>query len=114
MKKLAIVLTFLLCSAAAFAGDHKNCDMAKAHHTDGKTCDMAKGKTAEMTGRIFMKDNARYFQAEKSDTAYPVCEHSKADISKLGDDVNVRVKAKIINCADDNKEKIFIESADKI
>lgn len=117
MKKLAIALSFLLCTAVVFAAEnHGSCDMAKDHHAaNGKTCDMQKGKTASLTGHIFTKENVRYFQAANTDKAYPICEHSTAALDDLGDNVNVRVKAKVIDCADHKgQETLFIEKADKI
>ncbi|HSP34915.1 MAG TPA: hypothetical protein VLU46_11415, partial [Thermoanaerobaculia bacterium] len=71
-------------------------------------------KATEMTGKIFTKDHARYFQASNSDKAYPICSHSTAKFDKLEDNANVRVKASIIKCDDDGKEEAFIEKADKI
>lgn len=117
MKKLAIALSLFLCTGALVAAEnHGSCDMAKDHHAaNGKMCDMQKGKTASMTGQIFTKDNARYFKVADSGKSYPICEHSSAKLDELGDNVNVKVKARVIDCADHKgQETLFIEKADKI
>jgi hypothetical protein len=108
MKKTAFALVVLLCATSLLAGGHE-CEMN------------AKAKTVEMTGRIFCKTASdgsceRMFQAAGKD-AQPVaiCHESKPDFSKLGNDVNVRVKAKMIKCDEDGgKEVLYIESAKKI
>ncbi len=108
MKKTALALAFLLSTASLLAGEGHGCDMK------------AKGKSVDMTGRIFCKAGSgescqRMFQAATKDAAaVPVCEHSKADLAGLGNDVNVRVKAKMVKCDEDGKDVLFIESADKI
>ncbi len=108
MKKTALAVAFLLCAASLMAGQGHECNMN------------AKGKSVEMTGRIFCKAGSgdsceRVFQASTKDAnAVAICEHSKADLAKLGDDVNVRVKAKMIKCEEDGKDVLFIESVNKI
>ncbi len=108
MKKTALALAFLLCAASLLAGQGHECNMN------------AKGKSVEMTGRIFCKAGSgdsceRVFQAATKDaTPVAICQHSKADLAKLGDNVSVRVKAKMIKCEEDGKDVLFIESADKI
>ena len=114
MKKVAIVLAFLLCTGIVFAGEnHGSCDM---HHADNaKACDMQKGKTASLTGQIFTKDNQRYFKVANSDKSYPICEHSTAKLDNLAENVDLKVTAKVIDCADHKgQETLFISKANKI
>ncbi len=113
MKKVAIILSLLLCTGIVFAGEHGSCDM---HHAEnGKACNMQKGQTASLTGQIFTKDNTRYFKVANSDKTYPICEHSTAALDKLGENVDVKVTARVIDCADHKgQETLYISKAAKI
>ena len=110
MKKTALALAFLLSAASLLAGEGHGCDM----HAKNAA------KTVEMTGKIFCKAGSgesceRMFQAATKDAqAVAICHGSKADLAKLGDNVNVKVKAKMVKCEDDGKDVLFIEEASKI
>ncbi len=123
MKKLALVL-FAVLALAAYADDPKpSCSMEKEHHAQAAAA--PEGKAVEMTGKLLCRHCnlhqsetcEKVFQPSNDEkTLYSVCSHSKVDVEKVGEEgaAVLRIKGKIVKCAADGKEELFIESATKV
>ena len=100
MKKLVILMVFLLSVGSLFAGEGKSCDKSK--HAS---------KSVELTGKIVSVEGKQIFRVANSDTEYSVCDKSKAKLGKVGNDT-VKISGKLVSCEDG--EELMIESAAKI
>lgn len=100
MKKVVILLVFLLSVGSLFAGEGKSCDKSK--HTS---------KSVELTGKIVSVEGKQIFRVADSDKQFSVCDKSKAKLSKVGSDT-VKITGKVVSCEDG--EELMIETAAKI
>src|SRR5512141_377057 len=110
-----------LMAVFAYAGDGKTCAMGdKAAHKME-----ADGKAVEMTGKLLCKHCnlhqsetcEKVFQPSSDEkTLYAVCSHSKVDVEKVSEEgaATLRIKGKLVNCAEDGKEELMIEEATKV
>jgi hypothetical protein len=99
MKKIVILMVFLLSVGSLFAGEGKSCDKSK--HAS---------KSVTLTGKIVSVDGKQVFQVADSDKQYSVCEKSNAKFSKLSG--AVKVKGELVSCNDG--EELVINEAAKI
>lgn len=100
MKRLVILMVFLMSVGSLFAGEGKSCDKSK--HAS---------KSVELTGKLVSVDGKQIFRVSDSSTEYSVCDKSKAKLSKIGNDT-VKVSGKLVSCEDG--EELMIEKAAKI
>jgi hypothetical protein len=100
MKKIVILMVFLLSVGSLFAGEGKSCDKSK--HS---------AKNVTLTGKIVSVDGKQIFRVSDSDTQYSVCDKSKAKLSKLSGDT-VKIKGQLVSC--DDGEELMINEAAKI
>lgn len=124
MKKLALVFAMILTVAAlaAYAEDPKpSCPMMKDHQGAAAP----EGKAVEMTGKLLCRhcnlheteSCEKVFQPSNDEkTRYAVCSHSKVDVEKVSEEgaAVLHIKGKIVKCAEDGKEELFIEEATKV
>lgn len=114
-KTLVLALAFLFLTVGLFAAEEKTCKMANE----------SAAKTVEMTGKLLCKHCnlhqqetcEKVFQpADDEKTLYAVCSHSKIDVEKVSEEgkANLRIKGKLVKCAEDGKEELMIEEATKL
>ena len=105
MKKIALILTLLLATAA-FAGEGKSCNTKTA------------AKAVELTGTIAQVgsgDEARtVFRVANSDQSYTVCEKTKASVLRQASEAGAtyRVSGKLVSCGEG--QELVIDEASKI
>jgi hypothetical protein len=100
MKKVVILMVFLLSVGSLFAGEGKSCDKSK--HSS---------KSVSLTGKIVSVDGKQIFQVADSDKQYSVCDKSKAKVTKLAGNT-VKIKGEVVSC--DDGEELMINEAAKI
>ena len=124
MKKTVLVLALVLglTSLVAYAGDGKTCAMG---HKAGHSME-SDGKPFEMTGKLLCKHCnlhqtetcEKVFQPSNDEkTLYAVCDHSKVDVEKVGEEGTavLHVKGKLVKCSKEGgKEELMIEEATKV
>lgn len=130
MKKLVIAVICVLAATFVFAEEHgKSCGMKdkKADATPAKACDMKgkqEAKAVELTGKVLCKhcdlkqsDSCeKVFQPSNDEkTLYKICDSSKVDVEKLGEDKGVyKVKGTLSKCAKDGQTELMITEATKV
>src|SRR5687767_10160189 len=98
MKKIVILMVFLLSVGSLFAGEGKSCDKSK--HAS---------KDVTLTGKIVSVEGKQIFRVADSNTEYSVCDKSKAKLTKLAGDT-VKIKGQLVSC-DDGQELVINEAA---
>lgn len=110
MKKLVVVMVFLMSVGVLVAGGGEACKAKKSAV-----------KNIELTGKLVCRDGgsgqdcARVFRvANAENTQYAVCDKSKADLNALSENGNatLRVSGKLVKCSEG--EELMIEKASKI
>ncbi len=125
MKKLifAFAIVFAIAALAAYADDPKpSCPMMNDHHGQAAA---PEGKAVELTGKLLCKHCnlhqsetcEKVFQPSNDEkTLYAVCSHSKVDVEKVSEEGTavLRIKGKLVKCAESGKEELMIEEATKV
>ena len=142
MKKIAVVLAFVLCAASLLAGQGKACDHSAksttasaekscahekgAAHAKNASCDMKDAKNVQLTGKILCKHCnlhqqetcEKVFQASNDEkTLYSLCKGSKVDVAKVSEEgkATLKIKGKLVKCgAHGGGQELMIEEASKI